>query len=164
METSKLPPSAQLSFFPTDSQMDFWKRLNAGESLDCPCCKRHAMIYTRKIHTSIALQLINLYRLGGHVAYIHTSKLIAPGSSGIGDFSKAKYWGLIEPKENTDDDKKSSGYWRLTSIGIAFVRGKQSVAGAALVFDDKVIGFTDDPTDIRAALGHKFSYDELMNG
>lgn len=164
MKTNILPATAQLSMFPTDSEVDFWRRLNAGESLDCPCCKRYSQIYTRKIHTGIALQLIQLYRIGGSITFVHTSKLIAPGSSGIGDFSKAKYWGLIEPKENTDDDKKSSGFWRLTPLGVAFVRGKKTIAGAALVFDDKVIGFTDEPVDILGALGKKFSYDELMNG
>lgn len=161
MQDTKLPVAAQLSLFPTSSELDFWKRLNAGESLACPCCRRFSKIYTRKIHTGIALQLIQFYRLGGHEDYVHSSKLVAPGASGVGDFSKAKYWGLIEGKEKTDDAKKSSGYWKLTKKGVNYVRGNVSLPGA-LIFDDNIIGYTQEHETIQQALGEKFNYQELM--
>jgi len=48
-----------------EQKQEFFRKLNNGEELTCPCCRRFAKIYHRQIHAGIALQLIRLYRLGG---------------------------------------------------------------------------------------------------
>lgn len=147
------------------SQRDaFWRDLRAGNQLNCPCCERFATIYHRQIHSGIALQLIKLYRHGGYAEYVHVSCVLAPGSSGVGDFSKPRYWELIEPKDHIANETKSSGYWRLTMKGTAFVRSKLKIPRFALVFDDTVLRFEGDDVSISDCLGKKFNYTELMQG
>jgi hypothetical protein len=145
----------------------FNEQLYSGHHSDCPCCGRHAQIYRRKFHASMALQLIRLYRMGGHLQFIHASKLILPQVSGAGDFSKAKYWGLIIPKDKaiyeTETPGKANGYWRITPLGEQFIKGLIRISREVHVFDDRVCGFSPDTITIRDALGTRFNYDELMD-
>lgn len=142
--------------------MNFMNEIIGGDEKECPCCGRFAKIYRRTLHTSVALQLITLFKKGGHHKYIHVSELIPPGTSGSGDFTKAKYWGLIEEQEHTPGKKKSSGYWALSDKGIAFVRGNWSIHKYALVYDDRVLGFDGEEINIRSCLGNEFDYSQMM--
>lgn len=142
----------------------FVQKLRAGHEGNCPECGRHAQIYYRRIHASIALQIVQLYKLGGDTMYVHTSKLIPKGGCGVGDFSKAKYWGLIEEKTALSSKQKSSGYWMLTKLGIEFVTNDAKLPKFALVYDDKVIDMMGSLVSISDCLIHKFDYDELMAG
>ena len=142
---------------------DFQKDLREGHISDCPCCGRHAQMYRRKFHSSMALQLIRLYRLGNVKEYVHASKLILPNCTGIGDFSKAKYWGLIHPKDKADEGK-ANGYWLLTWEGEKFVTGKISIPKEVRVFDDHVVEVSAETITISDALGAKFDYQALMRG
>jgi hypothetical protein len=144
-------------------QEDFRQRLLSGEKMDCPCCGRYAQVYQRRLHTSIALQLIELYKLGGTYDYIHASKLIPKGVSGAGDLSKAKYWGLISEKQ-PDGNQKSSGFWMLTDLGVQYVTDRAKVPYIAHVYNDTVLGFSSRLSGIREALSEKFDYQQLMEG
>lgn len=139
-------------------------RLRSGWEGNCPTCGRYSKVYHRQIHLSIALQLIQLYKLGGHEKFIHTHKLLAKGTSGVGDFSKAKYWQLITEKKHEPDDKKSSGFWRLTDLGLEFVLKKARIKKFAVVYDDRVIDAVGRLVSIEDCLQNKFSYQELMDG
>lgn len=153
----------QKDLFGNVAREDFHAALKRGEELDCPCCGRFAKIYKRQIHAGIALQLIKLYKTGGLTNYVHNATLLAPGSSGVGDFSKAAYWGLIEEKEHEVGDLKSSGYWMLTMKGSAFVRGVMRIPKYVLVYDHTVLGFEGDEVSIRECLKNMFNYSELMS-
>lgn len=142
-------------------QEAFRTRLLSGEKMTCECCGRYAQVYQRRIHTSIALQLIELYKLGGTYDHVHASRLIPKGVSGAGDLSKAKYWGLIEEKPS-DGRTKSSGFWMLTDLGLQYVTDRARVPYIAYVYDDKVLGFSERLCGIREALKEKFDYQELM--
>jgi hypothetical protein len=152
----------QLFYDPNTVSAAFMDALKQGEACDCPTCGRHAQIYRRKFHSSIARQLIRLYRLGGTAHYIHASKLILPDVSGAGDFSKAKYWGLIYQQINTDPDTKCNGMWILSPDGVAFVQGKLRIPREVMVFDDQVRGMSTETISIGEALGDRFNYHELM--
>jgi len=142
----------------------FFDRLKKGECMDCPVCGRLTKIYKRRLHTSIALQLIQLYRLGGASEFVHASQLIGEGVAGAGDFTKAKYWNLIEPMHVVPDSgKKSSGYWMLTLDGKQFVEGERAIQEFALLYDDKVLEFSGRMVSIDECLGEKFDYSALMS-
>lgn len=142
----------------------FLDRLKKGDEMTCPCCGRFAKIYKRRLHTSIALQLIQLYRLGGSVAYVHASQLIGDGVAGAGDFTKAKYWNLIEPMTvDTGGEKKASGYWKLTVEGWRFVKAGMSIPEFAILYDDKVLEMAGRMVSIQDCLGKKFDYSALMS-
>lgn len=149
-----------------DVKRGFQENLKSGAQEPCPCCGRHAQIYRRKFHSSMAYQLIQLYHMGGCKEFIHASRLILPNMAGIGDFTKAKYWGLIAPKDkaiyDTDTTTKSSGFWRITPAGEKFLRGLIRIPREVLVFDDAVLEESLETISIRDALGTKFNYGELM--
>lgn len=134
--------------------MDFLKGGGEGR---CPCCGRFNKVYARKLHSTIARQLITLYRAGAHQRYVHSKKAGGP------DFTIAKFWGLIEAKPNDRPEvKKDSGFWALTDLGVEFVLGRVSVPKYAHLYDDRVLSFSEEKSDIRSCLGNKFSYSDLM--
>ncbi len=136
--------------------------LRSGADGDCPCCGRYAKVYKRKLHNAVARQLIMMLKLQGDRIFVHARDLIVPGLSGMGDLGKAQYWGLVEQKENNDEDQKSSGFWSLTERGARFVRGECKVPEYVMVFDNKVIERGGVYVSIHDAIGEKFSYKELM--
>lgn len=153
----------QLFYDPKAVSAEFLSRLKEGDKCDCPTCGRYAQLYRRKFHASMARQLIKLYRLGGTAHYIHASKLILDGVTGSGDFTEAKYWGLIHSRINTDADTKSNGQWMLSRSGLAFVQGKLRIPAEVTVFDDEVTGESVETISIHEALGDRFNYHELMD-
>ncbi len=142
---------------------EFRARLELGDKCECPTCGRYAQVYKRKIHSTVALQLIRLYHLGGVENYVPAHRLILPGQSGVGDLSKAKYWGLIESAPNTDTSKKNSGMWRLTYAGYGFVTGAHKIPEFALVYDDAVLKFDGNLITIKDCLASGFNYEDLMS-
>jgi len=136
-----------------------------GSEKICESCGSYLKVYKRKVHATIAQELINLYLAGGDEEFVHISKFFA--SAGCGDFSKAKHFGLLykKPKDKNDIGKKASGYWRLSTAGVEFVLGEREIAKYVVMYQNKVIGYDDDiMVDIEDCLGDKFNYWELMNG
>jgi hypothetical protein len=145
-----------------DTPQQFINLLKQEKEMHCPCCGRYAKIYARTLHQNPAEKLVTLYTMGGGDWFFHTSRLVKRGETSIGDFTKAKYWGLIEERQNDDVTKKTSGYWRLTSKGIAFVEREISIPKHAYIFDDKVIGFSEERMFITDCFKKYFDYEELM--
>jgi hypothetical protein len=145
----------------------------------CPCCTQHVQVYRRSITASMARALIFLYKdtlaSGGHAGPFHHLRVLA-GNDGErmrlwtgGDFAKLRYWNLIVGRVLTPDEvaagvKRSSGEWRITPEGSAFVEDALKVRKYIYLFDEKCIE-TDGPfIDITDALGKHFNYRELMEG
>jgi len=78
------------------------------------------------------------------------------------EYSKLRFWGLLEPMPNGDPTVPGTGYWRITDLGREFVEDKVEISRHVFVFDNKVIDASQEWTSIRNALGDKFDYDELM--
>jgi hypothetical protein len=112
----------------------------------------------------MAAALIALYRKAGDGRWVHKKELpMLGGASGCGDFAKLSYWDLIEEKAKNDlDDKKNSGWWRITDKGRLFVENKHLITEYVLIYDSRVVGFDGDQIRITDTLGDKFSYTELM--
>jgi len=139
-------------------------RSNFEKGIDCPCCGQLVKKYPYSLNVSIATTLIEIYKI--HKSgwdWIHVNTQIRPTSGGY--FSLARHWGLIIQKEVEEtDDKRGSGYWKLTDRGFDFVLSKITVPKYVYMFDGSVLGFSDTKTSISKALGKKFSYEELMHG
>ena len=71
-------------------------------------------------------------------------------------------WGLAISKDNEDETKKNSGFWKPTSRGIEFAKGKLTVPAVVVVFANMGQGFEGEQIDVRQALGESFDYGELM--
>ena len=143
-------------------------RDRADEGLECPCCRQFVKIYQRKLYSSIAYALICLYKNHPHSEYIHLNDLtlkdpIMAGSGGRGDFAKLAHWNLIEEKTKSEnDDKRNSGYWKITENGILFVERKIRVPSHVKIYNGKMIGHSGACIGIDECLGNRFSYYNLM--
>lgn len=135
---------------------------SSGKGMDCPCCGRYAQVYYRGINKTVAKQLMTLWALQeSPTGYVHVAKLVL-GASGAGDFTKAKYFGLIEEKPHQPDAKKTSGQWRLTQKGRLFVMGQTTIPRRAAVYNDVVLGYSDGQIHFHDALGEPFNYSAMM--
>lgn len=141
---------------------DFLQKLKEGWEGNCCNCGQYSKIYHRRIHSVMAVQLIQLYKLGGAHEYFHVRRLMMRGSSGIGDFSKAAYWKIIDELPNDSTEKKASGHWKLNQLGVQFVTGEISLPTYALVYNAQVLGFSGSMSSISQCLQNKFNYEELM--
>ena len=144
-----------------------WLRAHLKEGARCPVCNQFAKMYERRLYSSMAAALIYLYCHFDHKNFIHKSELVKAkglaGTFGGGDFAKLAYWGLIEEQEFTgDEDKRTSGYWRITPQGIRFVQRKIKVKSHVKIYDSRFFGFSGEDVSIEDCLGKKFSYSELM--
>jgi hypothetical protein len=146
-----------------------WLRERVDHGAACPCCTQFAKVYRRKIHSTMARDLLITYREAGQ-EWFHLPSLLAsragvrPGQGG--DFCKLAYWGLIEEDDAVRDDGSTrSGWWRITDLGDQFVRNRLAVPKYARIYDGRCMGLVDESmATIRDALGSKFNYDDLMQG
>lgn len=130
----------------------------------CPCCNQNVYLYDRQIYKTMAEQLIELYRLSRtRRGFYHISKLKPPKSGG-GDFSKLRYWGLVEPEPKNDDpEKRSSGNWRITQKGIDFVEERITIPKFCYTYNKKPLKLGGPDVSILDCLAKdRFRYDELM--
>ena len=140
-----------------------WVQENKKDGCVCPCCDRKKKVYKRALNAGMACELIKLFKVNkpepeafmAHYTFTSTRS---------GEISKLRHWGLVEQKEKSpeDENKRTSGYWRITQRGIDFVLRKVRVKGHIFMEDGKCVGYSNETTDIVEALGKKFDYNELM--
>jgi hypothetical protein len=130
---------------------------------NCPCCGRWGKINGYQITSTQVRGMIWMLKnfrknewidLGKAPKWVLRSKSMAT----------LHHWGLLESKpKNKDEDKRSSGLWRLTQQGRDFVYRRITMPKYAFVFDNKLIKVSKEQVDAVQALGKKFSYEELMS-
>lgn len=135
----------------------------------CEACGRPKNLYVRTLSASMAATLVALFRLqvkNDGRKYFHVREF--DRGSGRGEVGKLRYWGLVEEMSNTDRDKKHSGYWLITELGISFVSDLTVTVPTSVVIDygNRHTGFCGPAVTIRHCLERKnrFSYEQLMNG
>ena len=147
---------------------NFLDQLNRHEVVMCPCCGRNARIWKLRIHATLALMLIRLYKKslelnGAPDQWVHI-EAFKPKTRTGNDFSIVKHWGLAEPKSpEVDQDKNSSGMWRLTDAGRLWVSRQATIKKYANVFNDVLRSYDGEDITVIDALGKTFSYYELFN-
>lgn len=149
-------------------------QLDRGKAAKCPCCTQTVKVYKRKLNAGMSRALICIYREGirsiyvndNHRPYLHVGTLLTNQKINAGntEYSKLAYWGLIEemPKDPADTHKKTSGQWRLTNLGKAFVEDRAKVSEYVEVFNKRVLRPGGTHVSIRDTLGREFDYAELM--
>jgi hypothetical protein len=140
------------------------KKAEEKDGCKCDVCGQLVKVYSRAITSTMARQLIHADAIHGD-RFFHIKDVVM-GQSGASDFSKLHYWGLITaaPHDLSDKTKKTSGFWRITDTGRAFIRGGLSLPKYALVYNGEFLGFDNAKgvATIRDALGNKFDYSALM--
>lgn len=152
----------QPDLFEQTIKQKFLESLHNGESLDCPVCGRFAKKYKAKVMSGSAANMISLFKKGGVDSFIHFTDFHVAGSGF--DFWAARHIGLVVQNSNEDEDKKTSGCWKLTSKGEAFITKRLKIPKYVEIFNDAVIAVAQESVDIEHCLGNKFSYKQLMEG
>lgn len=129
---------------------------NLDEGTNCPCCGQWAQRYKRNMQASIAVPLILIHRAARRSSdgYIDVRPLAMRG----GDYAKALWWGLIA-KHPTQQS-----HFRVTEEGERFITMATSVPKYVVVYNNEVVGKSNQRIDIKTALGKKFDYAKLMRG
>jgi len=130
---------------------------NKNKGINCPCCGQHVKEYKRKLNSGMARDLISLYRKKQE--WNHREEF---SKSRGKEISKLKYWGLVEEKINTNTSKRTSGIWRITSKGIAFVENRMPIEKYVYIYNGYANGFSEEEISITDALKDYFNYNELM--
>ncbi len=145
----------------TVSEVKEFIKLNSEKGTHCPCCGQFVKVYKRKFNTVMVRGLISLYKLGP--GYHHVRDIIKGiSSTGTNDFSKLRYYGLIQEQCNTDSTKRTSGNWKITPKGELFVLNKISLPKYVFIYNANIEGFSEEFVTIEQALDNKFNYNELM--
>jgi hypothetical protein len=134
---------------------------NLSDGLRCPACEQNAKAYRRTIHATMAANLITAYREHYQRPFRPIDLLGATSP----DFVKLRFWDLlseVDPEMVRKDGSPRTGRWAITARGITFIRGIVEVKKYALVYNNRLLRLEGPPVTIRAALGSKFSYEELM--
>ncbi len=133
--------------------------LDAGTS--CPCCGQFAKIYKRKMRSSLAHWMIWL---------VKSSRDSDDGWADVrlanvrnGEYAMTAHWGLAVQKMNESTAKKHSGLWMPTSLGVQFVECSLKVPSHVHLYDNSVVGWSDNMITVVEALGKRFDYQELMS-
>lgn len=146
------------------SEARMWVNKGRDKGVTCPCCDQFAKIYNRKLNTAMARTLISVsqyFEQGGQDDYLHIEKYLARRTRAT-DFYKLKFWGIIESKPLINGTV-SCGMWKVTPLGFDFVHRRCTVPKRAAIYNDELLGFSKDHTDIVESLGEYFDYSELMN-
>lgn len=134
---------------------------------NCPTCNQLVKLYKRTIRHIDAWRLIKMYKLTKQYpdkVYFHISEFSPTGFNTSSDFAKMRYCNLVEEMPNDDETKRTSGFWRITDEGKAFVENRKTVPKYALIFNKGLYGFMGPQQSISDRLGKRFNYAELMNG
>lgn len=142
-----------------EAQAELRKNLEDGGI--CPCCKQHVQIYSRPITSSMAYALIIFYRYCKEkdLSLAHAEsvfKLVNVPASLRGDFSKLRFWGLINFLED--------GFYNVTKEGEAFVTNQITVLSHVRLYNNKMYGSFGKNVNIKDCLKKKFDLDKLMKG
>jgi hypothetical protein len=156
----KNEPSALLS------EAKFFLQENYENGCECPACGQYAKKYTRKITSSMAYGLILLVK-SNKTDFFHVEdflKLQNCPSSIRGDISKLRYFGLLEKLELIrEDGSNRAGYYKVTQKAIQFVNNLTTVPESCFIYNDTLLGFSENHVNIVGALSNKFNYNELMS-
>jgi len=147
---------------------------NWEKGVECPCCKQFVKLYRRKITGAMALALVELYKENKRVGfseYIHLAELLDKKGysyqiTNTGDKAKLKYWGLVDPMQGTrEDGSKKVGRYRITQLGIDFVKGEAHIHEIVGLYNQHVYRVDNNRLiTINEVWDTKFNYHELMKG
>jgi hypothetical protein len=124
----------------------------------------YAKVYRRKINGAITRELIALYRAGGADDYVHAPDILPAlgGAHHGGGIAKLRYWHLVAELDEPRDDGGRAGYWKITPLGVDFLRGRLLVPKYARVYDGRRLGYAGELVGVADCLGEPFDLDELM--
>lgn len=137
--------------------------------IDCPCCGARCRQYRRHLYSTVAAELIALYKIthveGQESAHVSELMRAVPHRGGGGDMAHARWWGLCSATDTQHvSERPRTGYWKITTKGVLFVQGKIRVPAYAVLYRGGCLGLGGPKVSIKDVLDTQFDYAELMEG
>lgn len=131
----------------------------------CPCCTRNVRVFRRKLTSVAARAIVALYEEHtlsyGHMQDVARKRL--PDVAGqAGYLLLSQHFGLIEEERRRRPDGGRVGYWRVTPLGAAWLRGEETVPLYADIYDGRCLGLHGDLVTVQDVLGSHFNFAELV--
>ena len=153
------------SFIKGDPVVNLRKELasirSKGESTRCKVCDQHVKEYRKSLSSNSARFLFSLVSVSKTKkdGWVHHTDCIYQSRN----YPEVAYWGLAYTKKDASKDKKTSGFWRPTQLGVDFIKNKIKIPKYVHVYNAKVVRIDDsEKVSIIDSLGSKFNYSDLM--
>ena len=149
------------SYFSKDIKDKLEKVRSSGASTRCPTCDQHVKEYKKSLSSNSARFLFSLVSISRTKpeGWVHYSDCIYNSRN----YPEVAYWGLAHTQRDESKEKKTSGLWKPTRLGIDFINNKVKIPKYVHVYNSKVVKFDDkESISIIDAFGNKFSYEDLM--
>lgn len=141
--------------------------VSSSSGMRCPCCRQYAKVYSRTITGQMVRGLFQIFhqrnrnlREDPRNEWVYVPDVLDYRSL---DTVKAQYWKLLQPEMTIRNDGGRSGYWRITSLGLAYLFDHVAVPKYARIYNGECLELVGPPVTVMTALGTKFNYDELMS-
>lgn len=133
------------------------------EATDCPCCGRLAKVYQRQINHTMARNLALAYRKYGVRTPFRIAELNRRGDKDPGNLNLLIHWGLIQKEEPTlREDGGKAGWWSVTKLGRAWLRGKTTVQRYAVLYQNELVEMMGETWSVHDAMKKTFNLKDLM--
>ena len=158
----RITPTKAENLHTLEEAREFVKE-NRAEGVACPCCDKLVVEYKRSCHAEAAAFLVQLVgRYNRKPRWYHTKDILRAKGKNSTDAAYLVHWGLMERKD-AEDDGRRGGMYRPTDKGIAFAMGLTKVPRYAILYNNKVLRWSENMVDIRQALAKRFNYHELLS-
>jgi len=141
---------------------------NTSKLFVCPCCARKNKIYKYRVNGTMIRHIIQWRKIaeaknGNPQEWVHASHEFPQGRASA---LKFRYWQIIEKLEGRGPDgRPTSGLWRLTDGGLAFVNNLARTYQYVYVFQDEVLYYGGDIYSIEEYCDAEgFRWEELFRG
>lgn len=147
---------------------EFLRKHYQKDGATCPCCLQRVKEYGRPLTGAMCYVLILVYKAFPAPTWLHVENYLKTTASGgkknlRGDFHKLVHWKLLQKREGDHENgSPRNGYYRITPMGEAFVKGLSQVPSKVYIYNGKVQRFSKDLITIQDALGKHFDYNEIM--
>ena len=155
-----------------DDAVKGWKVTIADKGGYCPCCGKWGKVYRQKLSEAMVKSLLWMASNHGE-DWIDMPRQAPRWVIQTYTFATMHWWHLIERMPMTEgvavgedgvgQEKKFSGYWRVTTKGMQFARGLIQMPKYIYVYDNKYMDASTETIYIRHCFGEEFNYDEVMS-
>lgn len=140
-------------------------RRDLDDGTTCPCCQKHGQRYRRGLNSTMVRELIWLVNASGPTRrWVNVSEEAPAHVHRSRQLPSTAFWHLTEHKPNDDPTKASSGIWRPTEAGVAFVHRTLKVPKYVHEYGSTPERWSGPSIGVIEALRGRFDYGELMSG
>jgi hypothetical protein len=140
------------------------ERMNDG--VDCPCCGRLVKSYKFTILGTMAATLMWIVAKAKQTKepWVHLNNPEAPAwVKADRNYPRLSYWNLVVAREQEEkNEKRCSGYWKATQLGVEFVYNRTKVPKYVLAYNNIPYEESIETVSIQDVMKKKFNYEEML--